>query len=96
MSVVLETVDCYCSNGGAVYGLALDATKACDRVKYDNQLFNLLVTRNNNPLYIRLLSNVYHNQKLNVSYNGVTSRCVSVSNGVKQSVCFLPLFLGYM
>ncbi len=42
MSVVLETVDYYCSNGCAVYGLALDATKGFDSVKYD-QLFNLLV-----------------------------------------------------
>ncbi len=45
-SVVLETVDYYCSNGGVVYELALDATKAFDRVKYD-KLFNLLVTRKN-------------------------------------------------
>ncbi len=31
-SVVLETVNYYCSNGGVVYGLALDATKAFDKV----------------------------------------------------------------
>ncbi len=59
-SVVLETVDCYCSNGGVVYGLALEATKAFNRVKYD-KLFNVLVTKKENPLYIRLLSNMYFN-----------------------------------
>ncbi len=42
-SVVLGPIDYYCSNSGVVYGLALDATKAFDRVKYD-KLFNLLVT----------------------------------------------------
>ncbi len=60
--VVLETVDYYCSNGGVGYGLALDATKAFDRVKYD-QLFNLLVTRKINPLYIRIFWNMYHYEK---------------------------------
>ncbi len=32
LHVGLEAVD-YCSNGGVVYGLALDTTKAFDRVK---------------------------------------------------------------
>ncbi len=54
MSVILETVDYYCSNGGVVYGLALDAAKAFDMVKH-NTLFNLLMTRTINPLYIRIL-----------------------------------------
>ncbi len=49
-SVVLENVDYYCSNGGVVYGLALNLTKTFDRFKYDKH-FNLLVTREINPLY---------------------------------------------
>ncbi len=69
-----------------VYGLALDATKAFDRVKYDES-FNLLVTRKTNPLYTRILSNMYLIQILKVSYNEVTSTCVSVTKGVKQGVC---------
>ncbi len=83
MSMVLETVVYHCSNGCVVYGLAVDATKAPARVMYD-KLFNLLMTRKSNPLYIRILHNMYLNQKLKVSYNGVTCRCFSVSNGVKQ------------
>ena len=43
-SVVLQTVDYYIDNGGKVYGLALDATKAFDRVEYWL-----------NPLYVRLI-----------------------------------------
>ncbi len=85
--------NCYCSNSGVVYGLALDATKTFDRVKYD-KLFNLFVTRKIKPLFIRLLSNVYLNQKLNVSYNGVTSRCFSVSNGIKQGGVLSPTLFG--
>ncbi len=69
------------------------STKAFDRVKYD-KLFNLLVTRKINPLYIRLLCSMYHNQKLKVSYNGVTSRCFSVSNEVKQGGVLSPTLFG--
>ncbi len=56
-SVVLETVNYCCSNGGVIYRLALEATKAFDRVRYD-KLFNLLMTRKINPLYTRILSNI--------------------------------------
>ncbi len=39
----------------------MNATKA-DRVKYD-KLLNLLVARQINPLYIRLLSNMHFNKQ---------------------------------
>ncbi len=81
-SVVLDTGDYYCSNSGVRYELAVDKTKGFDMVKYDKR-FNVLVTRKINPLNIRLLSNVYLNQTLKVNYNGVTSGCFSLSNGVK-------------
>ncbi len=39
-SVFLETTNYYVCKGGSVYALALDASKAFDRVQYDT-LFNL-------------------------------------------------------
>ncbi len=55
------------------------------------------MTRKIKPLYIRLLSNMYLNQQLKVSYNGVTSKCFPVSNGVKQGGVLSPtLFVVYV
>ena len=58
----MQTVDYYIDNGGKVYGLALDATKAFDRVEY-SRLFALLIERGLNPLYVRLILEMYTNQK---------------------------------
>ena len=46
-SVVQETVDYYTNRGGTVYGLALDASKAFDRVEFI-KLFECLLKRNVN------------------------------------------------
>ncbi len=76
-SIFLETTDYYVQKGGSVYALALDASKAFDRVHYD-KLFNLLVVRKMNPLYIRLLMSMYINQKLRVTFNGNSSEWFKV------------------
>ncbi len=77
----------------------MDAAKAFNRVKYD-KLLNLLVTRKISPLHIRLLSNMYLDQKLKVSYNRVTTRYFSVLKGVKQggvlSVTIFGVYVGGM
>ena len=44
VSVVQETVDYYTNQGNTVYGLALDASKAFDRVEF-YKLFQCLITR---------------------------------------------------
>jgi hypothetical protein len=95
-SVVLQTVDYYTSQGANVYALALDATKAFDRVKYDT-LFELLLKRDINPVYIRLLMKMYIDQKLRVCYNRQSSAWFNVTNGVKQGGVLSPtLFCLYM
>ncbi len=66
----LETTDYYVQKGSSVYALPLGASKAFDRVQYD-KLFNLLVDRKMNPLYIRLLMSMYINQKLRVTFNEI-------------------------
>ncbi len=49
--VFMETVDYYLDKGGKVYSLALDATKAFDRVKY-TKLFERLKKRGLNILFV--------------------------------------------
>ena len=95
-AIVHETLDYYINGKGSVYVLALDATKAFDRVEY-SKLFKLLLKRKVNPLFIRLLYSMYINQRLCVSYNNSCSEYFNVSNGVKQGGVLSPtLFTCYM
>ena len=61
-SIVTETIDYILDNGSSAYALALDASKAFDRVKYA-KLFKCLIDRGVNPMYNRLLVNMYRQQK---------------------------------
>ena len=95
-SMFLETTDYYVKKGGRVFALALDASKAFDRVNY-LKLFKLLETRKLNPVYIRFLLDNYINQKLRVTYDNNSSDWFTVSNGVKQGAVLSPtLFSVYM
>lgn len=95
-AVLLETVDYYVNGGSKVYGVALDATKAFDRVEY-SCLFAMLVARGVNPLYVRLLYDLYVNQEMYVRYNSVTSNKFQPVNGVKQGGVLSPtLFAVYV
>ena len=67
-TIVKETIDYYQNRGGRVYCLALDASKAFDRVSF-SQLFKCMLERNMCPLIIRFLVNMYTNQKNRVQYN---------------------------
>ena len=89
-AVVTETVDYYISKGGIVYSLALDASKAFDRVNI-YKLFHKLLDRKINVLHLRLLFDMYINQKLSITFNGDKSRWFSATNGVKQGEVFSPV-----
>ena len=89
-AVVTETIDYYVNGDGMVYSLALDASKAFDRVEY-TQLFSHLMYRNVNPYYVRLLLNMYCNQYARVSFNNTTSNYFSIGNGVKQGGVLSPI-----
>ncbi|CAL4130586.1 unnamed protein product, partial [Meganyctiphanes norvegica] len=82
--------------GGRVYCLALDASKAFDRVSF-SKLFKSLLSRNMNPLMIRLLINMYTKQENRVRYNQSYSDFFNVTNGVKQGGVLSPtLFSVYI
>ena len=89
-AVVSETIDYYINGGGNIYMLALDASKAFDRVEFSS-LFNKLLSRNINPLFIRLLYNMYVNQEVRVKYNTKVSKYFNVTNGVKQGGVLSPV-----
>ena len=94
--MVLETIEYYKSKGSNVHVLLLDASKAFDRVDYI-KLFNKLVKKGMCPLTIRLLLNMYIQQKLQVKWNNHTTYKFNVTNGVRQGGVLSPfLFSVYM
>ena len=62
-TIFTETVDYYLNQGGVVYALALDASKAFDRVEF-SKMFNNLLDRGLNVLYTRLLFHMYVQQTM--------------------------------
>ena len=86
-----ETISYYTKNGSPVYALFLDASKAFDRLNYV-KLFNKLLQRKMCPITIRLLLNMYLNQKIQVKWNGKLSQPFEVKNGVRQGGVLSPLF----
>ena len=89
-SVVQETVDYYTNQADTIYVLALDASKAFDRVEF-YKLFECLITRNVNLIVVRFLLNMYLNQNVRVRFNQTYSEFFHVSNGVKQGGVLSPI-----
>ena len=88
---VLETIEYYKSNGSNVHVLLLDASKAFDRVNFI-KLFEKLLKKGMCPLTVRLLLNMYTEQKLQVKWNDILSDKFEVTNGVRQGGVLSPLF----
>ena len=86
-----ETVSYYTNNGSKVHALFLDASKAFDRLNYV-KLFNKLLHRGMCPITVRLILNMYLNQKIQVKWNGLLSQPFEVTNGVRQGGVLSPLF----
>ena len=94
--MVLETIAYYKSKGSNVHVLLLDASKAFDRVDYI-KLFEKLINKGMCSLTIRLLLNMYTDQKLQVKWNNTKSHTFNVTNGVRQGGVMSPfLFSVYM
>ena len=69
-------------NGTAVYGAAMDMSKAFDLVEW-SKLFKTLVERKVDPIYLRLMLYIYSNQQCDVKWSEQHSHRFSVKNGVR-------------
>ena len=92
-SMLKETIDYYNENKTDCYFLLLDASKAFDKVVY-NQLFNRLHDSNMCLIVLRLLINMYIIQKIQVIRNYVLFNQYSIYNGVKQGGCLSHTLVG--
>ena len=94
--VLQEIIDLYVRLKSPVYVMLLDASKAFDRIEYV-KLFRILQKRGLCPSIIRLLLNIYTNQKLTVKWKSTYSDFFKCNNGVKQGGVISPiLFCIYM
>ena len=67
-----EVIEFYYSNGSPVFLVALDASRAFDKVEYC-KLFQLLIDRNMSTVFLRLVLYMYTHQKLRVKWKGICS-----------------------
>ena len=88
--VVNEIINYYMSQGGKVYTTLLDASKAFDRVQYE-QLFRLLIERKMCPCIARFLAFVYTNHVCRIKWCSSLSTTFCVKNGVKQGGVLSPM-----
>ena len=85
--MVNETAKQYTENGARpVYVLLLDASKAFDKVAF-NELRNWAVC----PRIIKLLYFMYTNQSCSVKWDNEHSDYIKILNGVKQGGVISPL-----
>ena len=68
-----------------------DASKAFDKPHYC-KLFKLLVKRDVPALFVRLLTNIYTQNLVRVTWGGASSDYFSAINGVKQGAVLSPVF----
>ena len=88
--MVTSVIDQYNRQGTAVYGCAMDLSKAFDMVEWVS-LFKVLEARGVSPIFLRVLLYVYTNQSCCVKWNGSLSSAFSVSNGVRQGAVSSPV-----
>ena len=88
--VLKEAISYYVNHGSCVFCVFLDATKAFDRVQYCS-LFDKLLETNVDPLFLRIMVNIYTGQLVKVLWNGVYSQNFPVVNGVKQGGILSPV-----
>ena len=87
---VNSVVDHFLSNGRAVYGCAMDLSKAFDLVEW-TELFTTLKLRGVEPVFLRVLLHVYKAQECDVKWGGQLSHKFPVRNGVRQGAVSSPL-----
>ena len=89
-SILLDTIEYYNENNTDCYLSLLDASTAFKGVEYV-KLFKMLKDRNMCSIVLRLLMNMYVNQKIQVRWTNLLSSQHNISNGVKQGGCLVSL-----
>ena len=80
---VNAVIDYFNRKGNLVYGASMDMSKAFDMVSWKH-LFDTLLERKVDGIFLRLLLYIYTNQNCNVKWCGVYSQEFQVKNGVRQ------------
>ena len=94
--MVTSVVEHFNKMGTAVYGAAMDMSKAFNLVEW-SELLLTLVQRQVNPIFLRLMFFIYTNHKCDVRWCQEFSQRFSVSNGVCQgAVSSAILFAVYI
>jgi hypothetical protein len=88
--LVKETVKYYMDRSSSVYACFLDATKAFDRVQFD-QMFSVLIENDVMPVDLRLLYYQYTNQKCRAQWKSHQSDYFYVQNGIRQGGIASPV-----
>ncbi len=89
-TLLLETLQYFKCQGGPVYVLFIDASKAFDRLRHAD-LFLILQERKMCPVYLRVLFNMYQCQQAKIRWTQTYSDIFSLSNGVRQGGILSPL-----
>ena len=87
---VNSVIDHFLSKRRAVYGCAMDLSKAFDLVEW-TELFTTLRQRGVEPMFLRVMLYVYRAQECDVKWGGQLSHKFHVSNGVRQGAVSSPL-----
>ena len=80
---VTSVIDHFNRKGAAVYGAAMDMSKAFNMVEW-GELFITLLDRKVGCLFLRVMLYIYRNQSCDVKWCGENSQRFQVSNGVRQ------------
>ena len=85
---VKSVIKYYTKQNSSVFTCFLDAAKAFDRVSHWT-LFSKLIQRNIPLVIVRIISFWYETQTMCVKWEKINSMYFKVSNGVRQTLCYI-------
>ena len=71
-------IEYFGKRGSNVYSTSMDMSKAFDNIRW-SKLFELLVDRKIDPIFLRLTSHTYENQTMQVKRDGILSEFFAIT-----------------